>query len=148
MHCFPDKISNEKKGLNFEINNSCPPETIIGIDKNRLSQVLLNLFSNAIKFTSEGFIRPTLSIIDDEDYAEERSTMSIRNPMNNSSFDNKNPIQRQKRESYWNRRFRNRDKTGGNKWTFLNFWKNRENRKFDRSWDRALPQPKYSIENE
>ncbi len=50
-----------KKGLHLEVNMP-PGETLVSSDRRRLEQVLLNLVSNAIKFTDEGRVRIDLSV--------------------------------------------------------------------------------------
>lgn len=52
------------KGVDFtfEIDKEIP-DTLIG-DKNKLKQILMNILSNAFKFTSDGFIKISCSIID------------------------------------------------------------------------------------
>ncbi|MBI4651042.1 PAS domain-containing sensor histidine kinase [Candidatus Desantisbacteria bacterium] len=47
------KIIAEKKNLKLDFN-SCPEEIVINGDQERISQVLSNLISNAIKFTNPG----------------------------------------------------------------------------------------------
>ena len=51
------KLQAEKKriGLIYKIGNAVP--RLITSDKNRYKQVVLNLISNALKFTSQGFIK-------------------------------------------------------------------------------------------
>lgn len=46
----------QKKGLNFLTNSTIEDNLVIKSDKTRLSQVLNNLVSNAIKFTQQGYI--------------------------------------------------------------------------------------------
>lgn len=51
-----NKILAENKGLSFELNyDERLPETIIG-DRGRIKQIIINLVSNAIKFTETGHI--------------------------------------------------------------------------------------------
>ena len=52
-------IKAEEKGLNFTIEGSKSIPDSIYIDETRLRQVLLNLVSNAVKFTDKGFINIT-----------------------------------------------------------------------------------------
>ncbi len=60
---------SSKKGLKFFIEKGAHPLTVILGDALRLKQVLFNLVSNAIKFTSEGMV--TLSIEKAEQIGEE-----------------------------------------------------------------------------
>jgi signal transduction histidine kinase len=50
--------------LDYSINNSMPSE--IYTDKKRMKQVILNLVSNAIKFTFEGSITVKVDIIEQD----------------------------------------------------------------------------------
>jgi CheY-like chemotaxis protein/putative methionine-R-sulfoxide reductase with GAF domain len=56
----------EEKGISLDVN--CAPDlpTAILTDRQRLDQVIRNLFSNAFKFTSEGSITLTISRPDDQ----------------------------------------------------------------------------------
>jgi len=53
---FLMKPYSEEKGLNFRIKYNFPLPEIITTDATRMKQVLLNLCSNAIKFTNDGNI--------------------------------------------------------------------------------------------
>ena len=55
------KPQAEKKALNFDFKYDFPLPTKFGTDPVRLKQILLNLCSNAIKFTEEGSISITIS---------------------------------------------------------------------------------------
>jgi len=52
------------KGLQFQIIHTLPQIFILKIDSFRLKQILINLCSNAIKFTSKGSVTLTVSIND------------------------------------------------------------------------------------
>ena len=45
----------------LEINKNVPQD--VRMDSSRLQQVILNLFSNALKFTSKGFIKLKLNFL-------------------------------------------------------------------------------------
>ena len=53
-----------RKNLSFTITHHLPNPFIIDIDGLRLKQILINLCSNAIKFTSEGWVTLDIAIID------------------------------------------------------------------------------------
>ena len=54
----------QNKNLSFTISHHLPSPFIINIDALRLKQILINLCSNAIKFTSEGWVTLDIAIID------------------------------------------------------------------------------------
>ena len=54
----------QRKSLSFTITHHLPSPFIIDIDSLRLKQILINLCSNAIKFTSEGWVTLDIAIID------------------------------------------------------------------------------------
>jgi len=54
------------KGLIFEIRHSLTAPFIINIDSFRLKQILINLCSNAIKFTSDGSVLLEVTVVNDE----------------------------------------------------------------------------------
>jgi len=60
------RVQAEKKSLNLEIDYHFPLPVHITSDPIRLEQILLNLCSNAIKFTENGSIRITLDYLPDE----------------------------------------------------------------------------------
>lgn len=55
----------ESKGLLFRVNNALTPDECVVADKSRLTQVLSNIISNAIKFTSQGSVSIDLAIINE-----------------------------------------------------------------------------------
>lgn len=54
----------QRKNLFFTITHHLPSPFIIDVDGLRLKQILINLCSNAIKFTSEGWVSLDIAIID------------------------------------------------------------------------------------
>jgi len=70
LHKIVDKLNNifteqaQRKNLSFTITHHLPSPFIINIDGLRLKQILINLCSNAIKFTSEGWVTLDIAIID------------------------------------------------------------------------------------
>lgn len=56
---FHEQVS--KKGLSFEVKNQLPIPFNVNIDRTRLKQIFINLYSNAIKFTHSGKITIELS---------------------------------------------------------------------------------------
>ncbi len=67
LHLFETKIQEKNLEL-IKIYDKNIPETLIG-DPARLNQVILNLVSNAVKFTSEGIITVSVNILrDNEEY--------------------------------------------------------------------------------
>jgi signal transduction histidine kinase/CheY-like chemotaxis protein/tetratricopeptide (TPR) repeat protein/HPt (histidine-containing phosphotransfer) domain-containing protein len=70
LHEIVDSLNNiftkeaERKKLSFSISHQLPSPFIINVDGLRLKQILINLCSNAIKFTSEGWVTLDITIID------------------------------------------------------------------------------------
>ena len=54
----------QRKNLSFTITHHLPSPFIIDVDGLRLKQILINLCSNAIKFTNEGWVSLDIAIID------------------------------------------------------------------------------------
>jgi len=54
----------QRKNLSFTITHHLPNPFIIDIDGLRLKQILINLCSNAIKFTKEGWVTLDIAILD------------------------------------------------------------------------------------
>jgi signal transduction histidine kinase len=59
-----DAIAKDK---NLEIKKSIPKNIILYNDKRRFKQILLNIVSNAIKYTNEGSVRITVNILDNKE---------------------------------------------------------------------------------
>ncbi len=51
----------KEKGLDFQIDCTCECEAKLHGDSLRISQILINLLNNAMKFTHEGFVHLTIS---------------------------------------------------------------------------------------
>ena len=70
LHEIVDKLNDmfteqaQRKNLSFTVSHHLPSPFIIDIDGFRLKQILINLCSNAIKFTSEGWVSLDIAIID------------------------------------------------------------------------------------
>ncbi len=54
-----------EKGLRFTINRKCDTKIIVTTDKGRVTQVLINLLGNAVKFTDKGNIELSVALMDD-----------------------------------------------------------------------------------
>jgi len=70
LHEIVDKLNNiftkeaNRKSLSFTITHRLPNPFIIDVDGLRLKQILINLCSNAIKFTSEGWVTLDIAVMD------------------------------------------------------------------------------------
>ena len=65
LHLFETKIKEKNLEL-IKIYDKNIPDVLIG-DPVRLHQIILNLFSNAVKFTSQGTITVSVKILNDEE---------------------------------------------------------------------------------
>lgn len=54
-----------EKGLRFTVNRKCDTRIIVTTDKGRVTQVLINLLGNAVKFTDKGNIELSVAMTDD-----------------------------------------------------------------------------------
>jgi len=59
------RLQAESKGLDFTVN-VLAPETQWRTDRRALSQILINLTNNAIKFTERGSVQMTVTLLEDE----------------------------------------------------------------------------------
>tara|TARA_R110001583_G_scaffold180642_1_gene337777 strand:+ start:258 stop:3098 length:2841 start_codon:yes stop_codon:yes gene_type:complete len=70
LHEIVDRLNDvfteqaQRKNLSFTITHRLPSPFIIDVDGLRLKQILINLCSNAIKFTHEGWVTLDIAIID------------------------------------------------------------------------------------
>ncbi|MGI6751640.1 MAG: ATP-binding protein [Anaerovoracaceae bacterium] len=60
---FSDQLTN--RGIDWQCNYNFQPDLSLRMDKYRLSQILINLLTNASKFTDKGFISLTMEISPD-----------------------------------------------------------------------------------
>lgn len=56
----------EKKKISFSIHYGCPEDFVLVLDEQHLCQVLVNLVTNSIKFSQEGFIVIEVNYADNE----------------------------------------------------------------------------------
>lgn len=54
-----------EKGLNFNVQRKCNTRIIVNTDRGRVTQVLVNLLGNAVKFTEKGKVELVISITSD-----------------------------------------------------------------------------------
>ncbi|WP_461451808.1 ATP-binding protein [Mucilaginibacter sp.] len=64
--CGGQKIKSEEKGLQFklDVDNTLTSKVLFG-DPTRITQIIFNLVSNAIKFTKEGSVVVTTRVVED-----------------------------------------------------------------------------------
>jgi signal transduction histidine kinase len=61
-------FSLRKKGIRFDLVLDTKDLKYITTNKNRLKQVLLNLLSNSVKFTYEGFIKLSVARVENDKF--------------------------------------------------------------------------------
>ncbi|MDR3449550.1 MAG: response regulator [Alphaproteobacteria bacterium] len=69
-------VRAREKNLSFTLDDQCPPQAIYMGDQARLKQVLLNLCSNAIKFTDRGSVEVRVSARPEGEAGVERVTIT------------------------------------------------------------------------
>ncbi|MDT0602606.1 response regulator [Thalassotalea castellviae] len=68
LHCLLQDVSNmfteqaKSKGLTFSVYHALPRPFVLPIDGIRIKQILINLCSNAVKFTSQGQVKVIVTI--------------------------------------------------------------------------------------
>lgn len=63
--CNVNQLRADEKGIDLLVENHCPPWQTLQGDPLRLRQILINLTSNAVKFTERGEVRVQAAIIPD-----------------------------------------------------------------------------------
>ena len=61
------KIEADNKGISLILQNECHNNILLMSDERRMKQVLINLLTNAIKFTFQGFVKIKISPIPNSD---------------------------------------------------------------------------------
>lgn len=57
------RMEAQNKGIILLLKNECNPNLLLFSDERRMKQVLLNLLTNAIKFTFEGYVRLLVAMV-------------------------------------------------------------------------------------
>lgn len=77
MRFFSDEVA--EKGLDFYFKvGEIPSQSVVG-DPTRLRQIVINLVSNAIKFTSEGSVRVQLDVVQGKSTGEKKAKTATEN---------------------------------------------------------------------
>ena len=63
---YPFEVTAKKKGIYFKVEHSSSNYLVIG-DSGRIGQIITNLVSNAIKFTSEGHVKVSINSQENKD---------------------------------------------------------------------------------
>src|SRR6266850_2540669 len=71
------RVKAGEKGLKLEVKVDCPIPDHILADPTRLRQIIINLVSNAIKFTDAGWVRVCASLLDPPDAANPRMSFEV-----------------------------------------------------------------------
>ncbi|EAR92766.2 ATPase, histidine kinase-, DNA gyrase B (macronuclear) [Tetrahymena thermophila SB210] len=72
------KIQSDAKSIAFEVKSTIPMEKVqLNSDKIRLKQILINLLSNALKFTYEGFVKLEIDYIVNEETQQNSLQFSV-----------------------------------------------------------------------
>jgi signal transduction histidine kinase/CheY-like chemotaxis protein len=66
-----NKIAATEKNLSYHLDVNSDIEHLVLGDEHRITQIMVNLIGNAVKFTNQGFIKVDISFVKDEEIANQ-----------------------------------------------------------------------------